>query len=114
MPTIKHTRESIAELERERDQFKLERDSLIFDVDKLGKEKNELKQRISELVKENTKLQNDLYSEQLDQDEREYHIDKLSKKYKFLVNHIRHKAVSNPSEHRYFRLVDFIDDMEAD
>lgn len=113
MVTIKHTRESIELLERERDQFKQERNSLIVDVDKMGKEKNELKQHISELVHRNVELQNALYSEQLNQDEREYHTDRLSKKYKSLVNHIRHKAVANPSEHRYFRLVHFIDDLEG-
>ena len=32
MVTIKHTRESIAELEQEREQFKKQRDSLIKDV----------------------------------------------------------------------------------
>ena len=34
MVTIKHTRDSIAKLEQERDQFKRERDSLIKDVEK--------------------------------------------------------------------------------
>ena len=38
MPTIKHTRESIAELEQEREQFKQQRDSLIKDVEKLRKD----------------------------------------------------------------------------
>ena len=33
MVTIKHTRESIAELEQEREQFKKQRDSLIKDVE---------------------------------------------------------------------------------
>ena len=32
MPTIKHTRESIAELEQERKQFKQQRDELIEDI----------------------------------------------------------------------------------
>lgn len=32
MPTIKHTPQSIAELERERDQYKRERDELIKDL----------------------------------------------------------------------------------
>ena len=32
MPTIKHTRESIAELEQEREQFKQQRDELIEDI----------------------------------------------------------------------------------
>lgn len=35
MVTIKHTRDSIAKLEQEREQFKRERDSLIKDVEKL-------------------------------------------------------------------------------
>ena len=34
MVTIKHTRDSIAELEQEREQFKRERDSLITDIQK--------------------------------------------------------------------------------
>ena len=34
MVTIKHTRDSIAKLEQEREQFKRERDSLIKDVEK--------------------------------------------------------------------------------
>lgn len=33
MPTIKYTREDITKLENERDQFQLERDSLIKDVE---------------------------------------------------------------------------------
>ena len=32
MVTIKHTRESIAELEKEREQFKQQRDELIEDI----------------------------------------------------------------------------------
>ena len=32
MPTIKHTRESIAKLEQEREQFKRERNELIKDI----------------------------------------------------------------------------------
>lgn len=39
MPTIKYTREDITKLENERDQFQLERDSLIKDVEKLREEK---------------------------------------------------------------------------
>lgn len=40
-------------------------------------ENEELKQRISKLVSENTTLQNDLFSEQLLQDETDDYIDKL-------------------------------------
>lgn len=48
---------------RERDQFK--------------EENKELKQRITNLVKTNTTLQNDLFSEQLIQDETEEYINQL-------------------------------------
>ena len=34
MVTIKHTRESIAELEQEREQYKQQRDELIEDIDR--------------------------------------------------------------------------------
>lgn len=40
-------------------------------------ENKEHKQRISKLVRENTRLQNDLFSEQLEQDETENYINKL-------------------------------------
>ncbi|OOV78884.1 hypothetical protein [Mammaliicoccus fleurettii] len=99
MPTIKHTPQSIAELERERDQFKLERDSLIKDVD----------------YQRNQKFEHFLGNQMLEQENEalKLQVQEERKKYKTLVNHIRHKAVANPSEHRYFNLVHFIDDMEG-
>lgn len=75
MPTIKYTREDITKLENERDQFQLERDSLIKDVEKLRYEVN-------------------LYTK--------------------LKEHIRLKALHNPSVSRYKDLMHFIDDLEAD
>lgn len=75
MVTIKHTRESIAELEQEREQFKQQRDSLIKDMEKLRKD---------------------------------------SDRYECLTNHIKDKALHNPSVHRYIDLVHFIDDLERD
>lgn len=89
MPTIKYTREDITKLENERDQFQLERDSLIKDVEKLREEKEDLKRLGYETYKD-------------------------AVKYKSLTEHIRDKALNNPSEHRYFRLVHFIDDLEAE
>lgn len=93
MPTIKYTREDITKLENERDQFQLERDSLIKDVEKL----RELK---DQLIFENRYLEEQVKS--------------LRNKYRTLTEHIKDKALNNPSEHRYFRLVHFIDDLEAD
>ena len=46
-------------------------------VTRLEDENKKLKQRKSKLVSENTKLQNDLFSEQLIQDETEEYINRL-------------------------------------
>lgn len=89
MPTIKYTREDITKLENERDQFQLERDSLIKDVEKLR----------GALIK----TQN-LADELMD----------IQVKYMKLTEHIKDKALNNPSEHRYFRLVHFIDEIEGE
>ncbi|MBG9209431.1 hypothetical protein [Mammaliicoccus sciuri] len=70
-----------------------QRDSLIKDVEKL----RELK---DQLIFENRYLEEQVKS--------------LRNKYNNLTEHIKDKALNNPSEHRYFRLVHFIDDLEAD
>lgn len=49
MVTIKHTRESIAELEQERNDYKQQRDSLIKDVEKLRDDLEDLKKYNYEL-----------------------------------------------------------------
>lgn len=95
MPTIKYTREDITKLENERDQFQLERDSLIKNVEKLREEKAAI-----EMYLDAVKTYYPMYEE-------------LNKKYNRLTEHIRLKALNNPSEHRYFRLVHFIDDLEV-
>ncbi|WP_323707638.1 hypothetical protein P3U72_09980 [Mammaliicoccus sciuri] len=92
MPTIKYTREDITKLENERDQYKLQRDELIKDVEKL----RELK---DQLIFENRYLEEQVKS--------------LRNKYTNLTEHIKDKALNNPSEHRYFRLVHFIDEIEG-
>lgn len=77
-------------------QYKRERDSLIEDVEKLREEKAAI-----EMYLDAIKTYKPMY-------------EKLSKKYNNLTEHIKDKALNNPSEHRYFRLVHFIDDLEAD
>lgn len=89
MPTIKYTREDITKLENERDQFQLERDSLIKDVEKLREEKEDLKRLGYETYKD-------------------------AVKYKTLTEHIRLKALHNPSVSRYKDLMHFIDELEAE
>lgn len=89
MVTIKHTRESIAELEQEREQFKQQRDELIEDVKKLREA----------LIK----TQN-LADELMD----------IQVKYMNLTEHIKDKALHNPSVHRYIDLVHVIDEIERE
>lgn len=88
MPTIKYTREDITKLENERDQFQLERDSLIKDVEKLR----------GALIK----TQN-LADELMD----------IQVEYNRLTEHIRLKALHNPSVSRYKDLMHFIDELEG-
>ncbi|RIN79452.1 hypothetical protein [Mammaliicoccus sciuri] len=81
------------DIKDERDQYKRERDSLIKDVKKLRGLKDQL-------IFENRYLEEQVKS--------------LRNKYTNLTEHIKDKALNNPSEHRYFRLVHFIDDLEDD
>lgn len=103
MPTIKYTREDIDKLVNELDQYKRERDELIKDVEKLREELRMHIQCNDELGRVN-KLKDKTISE----------LRVISNNYTNLTEHIKDKALNNPSEHRYFRLVHFIDDLEAD
>ena len=96
MVTIKHTRESIAELEQEREQYKKQRDSLIKDVEKLREEKAAI-----EMYLDAIKTYKPMY-------------ECVNGKYKHLTNYIKDKALHNPSVHRYIDLVHVIDDLERD
>ena len=133
MVTIKHTRESIAELEQEREQYKQQRDEL---SDKLDKECNDnyklegqlydmTKQRDS-LIKDVEKLRKELkdleddygmvngncmyWKDKLNWLNEQY--DELLNKYTNLTEHIKDKALHNPGVHRYIDLVHVIDDLE--
>ena len=129
MVTIKHTRESIAELEQEREQFKKQRDSLIKDVEKLREEIEELKKYNYELelavdsdLKQQvdkwfenwhyTKVENDLLELELQDTKENYRI--VNSKYTNLTEHIKDKAIHNPGVHRYIDLVHLIDELERD
>lgn len=95
MPTIKYTREDIAKLENERDQFQLERDSLIKDVEKLREDKAAI-----EMYLDAVKVYKPMYEE-------------VNKKYNKLTEHIRLKANNNPGNSRYIALVHFVDEIEG-
>ena len=96
MPTIKYTREDITKLENERDQFQLERDSLIKDVAKLREEKAAI-----EMYLDAVKVYKPMY-------------ECVNDKYKYLTNYIKDKALHNPSVSRYIDLVHVIDELERE
>ena len=96
MPTIKYTREGITKLENERDQFQLERDSLIKDVEKLREEKAAL-----EMYLDAIRTYKPMY-------------ECVNDKYKHLTNYIKDKALHNPSVSRYIDLVHVIDELERE
>ena len=96
MPTIKYTREGITKLENERDQFHLERDSLIQDVEKLREEKAAI-----EMYLDAVKVYKPMY-------------ECVNDKYKYLTNYIKDKALHNPSVSRYINLVHVIDELEKE
>ena len=129
MPTIKHTRESIEKLEQEREQFKQQRDSLIKDVEKLREEIEELKkynyelelavdsdlkQQVDKWFEEwhDMKVDNELLEVKLHDTKEDYRI--VNSKYTNLTNHIKDKALHNPSVSRYIDLVHVIDELERE
>ncbi|WP_338420885.1 hypothetical protein [Staphylococcus saprophyticus] len=94
--------------------YKEQRDTLIDDIAVLKANISRLEKRVSELVHENVRLQNDLFTEELNQDEADFVIEKLSKQYTTLTDHIRLKAENNPGVSRYIDLVNYIDRLERD
>lgn len=124
MPTIKHTRESIAELEQEREQFKQQRDSLIKDIEKLREELRMHIQCNDELGRVNVFKTKKLNREKINNVDKSNIIFKLqeeinklrkdSDKYTNLTEHIKDKAINNPGVSRYIDLVHVIDELECD
>ncbi|WP_248559217.1 hypothetical protein [Mammaliicoccus sciuri] len=60
MPTIKYTREDIAKLENERDQYKAERDELSNKLDKECNDNYKLEGKLHDMTKQRDSLINDL------------------------------------------------------
>ena len=121
MVTIKYTRESIEELEQEREQFKKQRDALIKDVAKLREEIKELKkynsdleQNVDKWIEEwhDMKVDNELLEVKLHDTKEDYRI--VNSKYTNLTEHIKDKAIHNPSVSRYIDLVHVIDELEKE
>ena len=96
MVTIKYTRDSITELEQEREQYKQQRDSLIKDLEKLKEEKAAI-----EMYLDAVKTYKPMY-------------ECVNDKYKYLTSYIKDKALHNPSVSRYIDMVHVIDELESE
>ncbi|WP_426393331.1 hypothetical protein [Mammaliicoccus sciuri] len=117
MPTIKYTREDITKLENERDQYKLQRDELSEKLDKECNDNYKLEGQLHDMTKQRDSLIKDvekLREEKEDLKRLGYETYKDAVKYKTLTEHIRLKALHNPSVSRYKDLMHFKDELEAD
>lgn len=114
MPTIKYTREDITKLVNELDQYKTAHEKLTAGLKEAVAESIKYKRERDSLIEDVKKLRG--LKDQLIFENRylEEQVKSLRNKYTNLTEHIKDKALNNPSEHRYFRLVHFIDDLEAD
>ncbi|KTT82702.1 hypothetical protein RSA37_11735 [Mammaliicoccus sciuri] len=110
MPTIKYTREDIDKLVNELDQYRTAHDKLTAGLKEAVAESIKYKRERDSLIKDVEKLRGEKENLKC----LGYETYKDAVKYKTLTEHIKDKALNNPSEHRYFRLVHFIDDLEAD
>ena len=129
MYKVEYTQYDITKLENERDQFKQQRDSLIKDVEKLREEIEELKkynyelelsvdsdlkQQVDKWFEEwhDMKVDNELLEVKLHDTKEDYRI--VNSNYNYLTNHIKDKALHNPSVSRYIDLVHVIDELEKE
>ena len=81
-----------------------------YDIAKLEQERNDYKQQRDELIEDVKKLREALIKTQNLADE----LMDIQVKYMNLTEHIKDKALHNPSVHRYIDLVHVIDDLERD
>lgn len=98
------------EVKKERDQYKTAHDKLTAGLKEAVAESIKYKRERDSLIKDVEKLRGALIKTQNLADE----LMDIQVKYMKLTEHIKDKALNNPSEHRYFRLVHFIDDLEAE
>ncbi|WP_314347848.1 hypothetical protein [Mammaliicoccus vitulinus] len=110
MVTIKHTRESIAELEKKLDQYKIAHHKLTAGLKEAVAESIQYKRERDELIEDVEKLRIALIKTQNLADE----LMDVQVKYIDLTQHIKLKAENNPNVSRYINLVLYIDDLEAD
>ena len=80
----------------ERNDYKQQRDSLVKDVEKLREEKAAI-----EMYLDAVKVYKPMY-------------ECVHGKYNYLTNHIKNKAIHNPSVSRYIDLVHVIDELEKE
>lgn len=122
-PKIKMVSKALADrIDKQRNQYKAERDTLIDDIailrannSRLERENAQLKQENEELENDNRFWCNETFEKCSDIGQLEQENETLKHEhYKFcrLKNHIRQKAEANPNVDRYIALVNYIDRLE--
>ena len=124
MYKVEYTQYDIAKLEQERNHYKQQRDSLIKDVEKLREELRMHIQCNDELERVNVFKTKKLNREKINNVDKsnvifklQEEINKLRKdndKYTHLTEHIKNKAIHNPSVSRYIDLIHVIDELEKE
>ncbi|WP_341636393.1 hypothetical protein [Staphylococcus casei] len=109
---IDEMRQNIRELNKESDQYKAERDTLIDDLKVLraNNEKLERENRDYKIANKNVADYGHEWKTEYHKVERK--LEKVSTAYKTLTDHIRLKASANPGVARYIALVNFVDRLE--
>lgn len=108
MNTLTELGERVIEVEKQREQYKAECDTLIDDI-------AVLKANISRLERENERLlnQSNFYARHNElAEERLKQLLPKEHNYVVLTSHIRTKAENNPGVSRYIDLVNYIDRLE--
>ncbi|MDW4090428.1 hypothetical protein QI226_11230 [Staphylococcus saprophyticus] len=96
------------DMEKQRDQYKAERDTLNSKLNQSYEDNYKLEGQLHDMTKQRNTLIDDVKN--LREQCKEYVQD--ASKYTILTNHIRMKAENNPGVSRYIDLVNYIDRLE--
>ena len=120
MYKVEYTQYDIAKLEQERNDYKQQRDELSEKLDKECNDNYKLEGQFHDMTKQRDSLIKDVeklkeLKDQLIFENRylEEQVKSLRNKYTNLTEHIRLKALHNPSIHRYIELKNFIKELEG-
>ena len=111
-------------MEQEREQYKKQRDELSEKLDKECNDNYKLEGQLHDMTKQRDSLIKDVEKLREEKAAIEMYLDAVktykpmyecvNDKYKYLTNHIKDKAIHNPSVSRYIDLVHVINELEKE